>query len=210
MSIGSFSASCAYTKASRIALRAEFSCSSWFIASKAKKQFVSAAIGFWWAWVATELEAAPKILEETDVFTYSFDMKITLLLILSVFLMGCDADTERGRAERGDVRAQFSLAIAYANGKGVQKDNVEAAKWYRKAAEQGHVVARLTLGLCYAEGEGVPKDSALAYMWINIAAAQGYHLAVSQRDIIAQRMTKEQIAEGQKLTREWMAKHSEE
>ena len=41
-------------------------------------------------------------------------------------------------AQQGDVNAQFNLAVMYSEGRGVQPDHVEAAKWYRKSAEQGH------------------------------------------------------------------------
>ena len=41
---------------------------------------------------------------------------------------------------------------------GVEKDLVEAAKWYRAAAEQGSAEAQSALGACYAFGDGVEKD----------------------------------------------------
>jgi hypothetical protein len=40
-------------------------------------------------------------------------------------------------------------------------------------------------------------------MWFNLAAVQGLPVAVEQRDLIAKRMTPAQIAEAQKLAREW-------
>jgi uncharacterized protein len=48
-------------------------------------------------------------------------------------------------AIRGDVDAQFNLALLYANGHGVPQDRTEAAKWYRLAADQGHAEARRNL-----------------------------------------------------------------
>ncbi len=47
----------------------------------------------------------------------------------------------------------------------------------------------------------------LAHMWFNIAAASGIAKAVTGRDAVAQNMTPAQIAEAQKLAREWMEKH---
>jgi hypothetical protein len=44
-------------------------------------------------------------------------------------------------------------------------------------------------------------------MWFNIAAAQGNENAPINRDTIAKRMTPDQIAEAQRMAREWMAKH---
>jgi uncharacterized protein len=61
----------------------------------------------------------------------------------------------------------------------------------------------------YANGQGVPEDNVLAYMWFNLAAAQGDEDAKKGKGMISENMTKEQIAEAQKLSREWLAKHSE-
>jgi len=59
----------------------------------------------------------------------------------------------------------------------------------------------------YATGEGVPKDDVLAYMWYNLAAAQGKQLAARLKDSIEERMTREQIDEAQRLSREWLEAH---
>ncbi|MDA1048694.1 MAG: sel1 repeat family protein, partial [Verrucomicrobia bacterium] len=68
---------------------------------------------------------------------------------------------------------------------------------------QGHAQAQSNLGVCYDNGNGVPEDDVTAYMWYNLSHAQGNDNAKKNKDIIAKRMTKEQIAEGQKLSREW-------
>ncbi len=75
------------------------------------------------------------------------------------------------------------------------------------AAEQGHADAQFNLGLMYARGEGVLLDYVLAYMWFNLAAAQGNEEAPKIRGIVAEYMTPDQIAEAQRMAREWMAKH---
>jgi TPR repeat protein len=95
-----------------------------------------------------------------------------------------------------------------ANGRGVPQDDVEAAKWYPQAAEQGHADAQYNLGLMYANGEGVAEDDVMGYMWWDLAAAQGYEAAKENKGMISKRMTPEQIAEAQKLSREWLAKRS--
>ncbi|MDB4127545.1 sel1 repeat family protein, partial [bacterium] len=96
------------------------------------------------------------------------------------------------------------------NGDGVPKDYTEAVKWSRKAAEQGNAMAQYNLGLMYAKGDGVLKDYATAYMWVNLAAATGSEKSAKGRDLLAERMTKEQIAEGQKLSREWLERKAKE
>ena len=94
----------------------------------------------------------------------------------------------------------------YAHGDGVPKDAVQAVSWYRKAAEQGNASAQANLGLMYYRGEGVPKDYVTAYMWRNLAAAQGEEIAKKARDALEKDMTPAQIAEAQKLSREWKPK----
>ncbi len=58
----------------------------------------------------------------------------------------------------------------------------------------------------YAKGEGVPEDFVQAHMWVNLAGAQGEQQADKNRDIISKLMTPAQIAEAQKLAREWKPK----
>jgi TPR repeat protein len=78
-------------------------------------------------------------------------------------------------------------------------------KWYRKLADQGDARGQYQLGGKYCNGEGAPEDDILAYMWWNLAAAQGDNGAKRYKGLISERMTKEQIAEAQKLSREWLA-----
>ena len=52
----------------------------------------------------------------------------------------------------------------------------------------------------------MPQDYVRAHMWFNLSAAQGNQDAAKNRDNIAKRMTPAQIAEAQKLAREWQPK----
>ena len=110
-------------------------------------------------------------------------------------------------AEQGLAEAQYNLGVYYANGRGVPEDDVEAARWFRLAAEQGNAIAQNHLGFMYDNGDGVPQNFMLAYMWYNLAAAQGNEAAQSNKDRAESRMTTEQIAEAQRLTREWLEAH---
>jgi hypothetical protein len=103
--------------------------------------------------------------------------------------------------------AQFNLGNMYDRGDGVPEDDVEAVRWYRLAAEQGYAVAQNNLGLMYYNGEGVREDNVLAYLWFNLAAAQGNENAQGNKDFVEQRMTRAQIAEAQRMSREWIAAH---
>src|SRR5262249_46453332 len=109
-------------------------------------------------------------------------------------------------ADQGDPLAQYLLGATYQQGRGVTQDYVEAAKWFRCAADQGVTGAQYVLGMMYAVGDGVPEDLVRAHMWLNLAGAQSFQDAGEFRDEVARRMTPAQIAEAQKLAREWKPK----
>jgi TPR repeat protein len=117
----------------------------------------------------------------------------------------------RKAADQGEVRAQLNLGIMYHNGQGVLQDYAQAATWLRKAADQGDVDAQVRLGVEYAAGGGVPQDYVQAHMWFNLAAslasnASTRDLAIKYRDDLAAMMTLAQIAEAQRMAREWVSK----
>ncbi len=80
----------------------------------------------------------------------------------------------RRSADGGDPIAQFKLATMYYEGKGVPRDDPEAAMWYLRAAQQEHVEAQFVLGVMYEKGEGVERNDDKAYKWISLAARQGH------------------------------------
>ncbi|MCW9025254.1 MAG: sel1 repeat family protein, partial [Gammaproteobacteria bacterium] len=61
-------------------------------------------------------------------------------------------------AQRGDSGAQFYVASAYEEGRGVAKDLTKAFEWYNKAAANKHNGAQFKVGECYANGWGVLKN----------------------------------------------------
>ena len=66
--------------------------------------------------------------------------------------------------------------------------------------------AQFNLGFRYANGEGVPQDYVEAHKWLNLAASRGNDEARNNRDIVTKRMTPDQVAEAQRLAREWQSK----
>jgi TPR repeat protein len=110
-------------------------------------------------------------------------------------------------AKAGNADAQFSLANMYRKGKGVEQDHAKAITWYRRAAEAGDASAQLNLGVMYGRGQGLPQNYIIAYMWFNLAATQGNQQSVENREIAIKRMTQAQIAEGQRLSRECLARN---
>ncbi len=107
----------------------------------------------------------------------------------------------RKAAEQDHTTAQYGLGLCYYMGQGVTKDYVEAVKWVRKAAEQNQATAQLMLGILYSLGQGVAKDYVEGYKWHLLAAAQGDEAAKKTADGMEKEMTRDQIAEGQKLAR---------
>ena len=91
-----------------------------------------------------------------------------------------------------------------------RENNAEAVIWYRKAAEQGHASAQGNLGVMYNTGQGVPQDYVQAHMWVNLAASRTTGKVAENarllRDQLAEKMTASQIAEAQRLAREWQPK----
>ena len=117
----------------------------------------------------------------------------------------------RPLAEQGNTSAQNNLGVMYAEGRGVPQDYAEAVRWYRLAAEQGDAGAQTNLGIMYDTGKGVTQDNAQAHMWYDLAAGRlppggDRDWVVKRRDYIAERMTPAQVAEAQRLARDWKPK----
>jgi hypothetical protein len=114
----------------------------------------------------------------------------------------------RALADRGVPEAQYELGYMYYAGLGVPQDYVAASKWYEMAADRGFAEAQHDLGIMYLDGQGVTEDYVRAHMWLNLAASQlsdkdGRAAAVQARDFVASKMTAAEIAEAQRLAREW-------
>jgi len=71
------------------------------------------------------------------------------------------------------------LGMIYHNAIGVERDPVEAARWWDKAAARGDADAQVMLGAAYQLGAGVPQDGVAALMWLLRARANGNVLADS-------------------------------
>ena len=84
-----------------------------------------------------------------------------------------DFDSAKKAAESGDPEAQVDVGMTYRFGRGVPRDNAEAAKWFRLAADQGNATAQASLGSMYALGDGLPRDYVEAGKWYRLAAEQG-------------------------------------
>jgi TPR repeat protein len=75
------------------------------------------------------------------------------------------------------------------------------------AAQTAMPDALFELGMLYATGRDVAADLVVAHKWFNLAAARGNSSALVYRLEVAREMSSEQIAEAQKLAREWLQTH---
>ncbi|MDP2268039.1 MAG: tetratricopeptide repeat protein, partial [Deltaproteobacteria bacterium] len=106
-------------------------------------------------------------------------------------------------ALQGDPLAQHNVGYMNEKGEGTSQDYVEASKWYRQAAEQGNQLAQYNLGYMYEKGQGVLLDEVQALMWYNLASIRGEAKAKIARDRVTVWMSPAQIAEAQRLAREF-------
>jgi len=110
-------------------------------------------------------------------------------------------------AEADHVPAQTELARMYRNGDGVDQDFGQMMVWYERAADNGDVGAQLFVADGYAYGYGVVQDMVEAYKWYEIAIQYWGSLAVRARDVVAEKMSDEQVAEAVRRAGAWMAAH---
>ena len=79
----------------------------------------------------------------------------------------------RPAAERGDARAMVLLGNMYAQGFGVEQDDVEAFVLYRRGAEKDNKDAIVATATFYQGGRGVSKNTRLAIEWFERGAKMG-------------------------------------
>ena len=110
-------------------------------------------------------------------------------------------------AEKNHARAQNGLGVLYRDGDLGEPDKKRAAYWFQQSANNGYAFAMYSLALLYRDGEGVERDDIEAHKWFNLASALNFDpRAEFQRDLIARRMSPEDIAEAQKRAQDWLNK----
>ncbi len=79
---------------------------------------------------------------------------------------------------------------------------------YLPLAEAGQDAAQMQLGLLYSTGQkGAPLDYVAAHKWLNLAALRGNDEARYLRKELAGVMSRDEIAEAQRMAREWVSTH---
>lgn len=110
-------------------------------------------------------------------------------------------------AEQDFSPAQNNIGVLYFWGLGVSQNSLEAMKRFRKAAEQSYSPAQYWLGRVYLRGKVVKRDDMRTLMWFTVAFTQGFEKAALLRDTVATGMTPTQIADAQRMAREWLNAH---
>jgi len=59
----------------------------------------------------------------------------------------------------------------------------------------------------YLKGDGALEDYVTAYAWLNIATANGHAKSKKSKDLIAKKMTTEDISKAQALSKEMVKKN---
>ncbi len=104
--------------------------------------------------------------------------------------------------DQGIPEAQLALGIMYYQGQGTAQDYAAAASWFGQAAGYGIAVAQWNLGIMYYEGKGVVQDFVRAYVWFSLAGSQGHEISNENRDRLQSLMTREQVAEAERISME--------
>lgn len=77
------------------------------------------------------------------------------------------------RAKDGKAWAQYKVGSMYMTGEGVQKNEVEGARWLKKAAEAGNTDAMNEYAGCSRMGSGVPMSIIDAKYWYETSSEAG-------------------------------------
>ena len=106
-------------------------------------------------------------------------------------------------AEQNHGLAQCSLAMHYEDGKGVPKDYEKAFRYYSLGFANGaHYCSAIFLARMYRDGKGISESKVKAYTYYNLDQTEN---ASHERVSLEKRMTREEISQAQRLTRDCIA-----
>lgn len=126
-----------------------------------------------------------------------------LAAALALPAAGADSDFERGAsalvagqdelafhiflrdAKSGNVAAKHAVGTLYVNGRGVEPDAAEGARWLLQSAKAGLAESQAQLAALYASGDGVEKDPEEAARLYRRAAVQGHSGAQASLGVLA-------------------------
>ncbi|HEV2699700.1 MAG TPA: GAF domain-containing protein [Terriglobales bacterium] len=107
----------------------------------------------------------------------------------------------------GNVGAEYSLAMRYANGDRVKEDDAQARQWFLQAAERGHIRAQAKVAASFWGGRGGPQDYRKAYFWALLAQAGGDETSPAIVMSCAAHLTPAQTSTEQRHAEQWLHAH---
>lgn len=110
-----------------------------------------------------------------------------------------DIDLLKEVADNGNIEAMFLLGVCYAEGRKLEQNYREAAKWFHAASKKGHARATTSLGFLYSCGKGVRLDQKLAFKLLKDAQLKGDALAGELATLLRQQMSPQTLKEAEKL-----------
>jgi TPR repeat protein len=127
----------------------------------------------------------------------------------TAWAVNTDIPQIKAAAEKGSVQEEVQLGAAYFMGRGVERDDKQAAYWYTKAANSGDPEAQRQIGYFYMAGIGVDRDPSRGVRWferavagglvsakVNLGVAYLWGLGVREDDSLAAKYFQEAAAKG--------------
>jgi TPR repeat protein len=126
----------------------------------------------------------------TNMYNHTRDMRTSSLAQQNVKNGSKKLFFATRAAKNGNVQAQFDLAVMYATGNGVRKNEAIAFEWFHKAALNNHTEAKYYMGLSFLQGRGVKRQPHLARQWFKRASKAGhpkasFHLAKLEKALFS-------------------------
>jgi uncharacterized protein len=111
------------------------------------------------------------------------------------------------RAQTGKAEAQHNLGMRAAYGMGMERDEDEAMRWYRKAPAQRSAEAKFNLGSMYGNGQGAARDLVQAYAWFTLSQRAGSAPAAEYMRRSARSLDAEERARATALARDFALRY---
>jgi TPR repeat protein len=100
-------------------------------------------------------------------------------IVAEIFKEVADDETSE-TSKHSEAKLRYGNCLYY--GKGVEKNESEAHKYFEEAAEDGIKVAMYNVGIMYYKGIGCTKDIEKAKYYMELAVYNGYEVAIKLRN----------------------------
>ena len=113
-------------------------------------------------------------------------------------------------AEEGHILAQYHLAVMYATGRTMERDDASAYKWFMKAATQGHPISQGNIGTMKLNSRGTEYGISGAYYWFILAEDGGFEKARKFMWRVTNYMKRDDINTIRTKAEEWIKENRNE